>query len=66
MTCRIVVGTICNYLEGTVSPRVGAALRKHFEGCKDCRLILEAAQRTLKSDFDRDNAFVTPPRATVA
>lgn len=53
MTCRTAVGTICNYLEGTLSPQAVVDLREHLEACKDCQLVLDAAQRTLEIDFDR-------------
>ena len=53
MTCKTAVGTICNYLEGSLSPHGVMALRRHLDDCKDCRLVLDAAQRTLEIHFDR-------------
>jgi hypothetical protein len=53
MTCKTAVGTICNYLEGNLSPHGVIALRHHLDDCKDCRLVLDAAQRTLEIHFDR-------------
>ena len=51
MTCKTAVGTICNYLEGNLSPHGVVALRRHLDDCKDCRLVLDAAQRTLEIRF---------------
>ncbi len=66
MTCRTAVGTICNYLEGTLSPQAAAALRTHLEECKNCRLVLDAAQRTLEIDFDRAGNPLRPHSVSAA
>jgi predicted anti-sigma-YlaC factor YlaD len=66
MTCRTAVGTICNYLEGNLSAHGVMALRHHLEECKDCRMVLDAAQRTLEIDFDRAGAPTAPHNATAA
>ena len=52
MTCKATIRMICEYLEGRLSPPVAATMRAHLEGCTDCRLVLEAAQRTLEVYFD--------------
>jgi predicted anti-sigma-YlaC factor YlaD len=65
MTCKTAVGTMCNYLEGNLSPHGVMALRQHLDDCKDCRLVLDAAQRTLEIDFDRVDAAV-PRNVSVA
>jgi hypothetical protein len=54
MTCKATIRMICEYLEGRLSPSVAATMRAHLEGCTDCRLVLEAAQRTLEVYFDRE------------
>jgi predicted anti-sigma-YlaC factor YlaD len=66
MTCKTAVGTICNYLEGNLSAHGVMALRRHLEECKDCRMVLDAAERTLEIDFDRIGASATPHNATAA
>jgi predicted anti-sigma-YlaC factor YlaD len=60
MTCKTAVGTMCNYLEGHLSPHGVMALRQHLDDCKDCRLVLDAAQRTLEIDFDRVDTTTVP------
>jgi hypothetical protein len=64
MTCKTAVGTICNYLEGNLSAHGAVALRRHLEECKDCRMVLDAAQRTL--EFDRIGPLAPPHNATAA
>jgi predicted anti-sigma-YlaC factor YlaD len=66
MTCKTAVGTICNYLEGNLSAHGVVALRRHLEECKDCRVVLDAAQRTLEIDFDRAHTSPVPHNATAA
>ena len=65
MTCKTAVGTICNYLEGNLSAHGVMALRRHLDDCKDCRLVLDAAQRTLEIDFDRSESPAVPPNASI-
>ena len=53
MTCRETIRLICEYLEGRLSPSVAASMQRHLAQCKDCHLVLEAAERTLEVYFDR-------------
>jgi len=64
MTCKTAVGTICNYLEGNLSAHGAVALRRHLEECKDCRMVLDAARRTLEIEFDRIDPSAVPQNAT--
>ena len=67
MTCRDRQSArFVNYLEGNLSAHGVMALRRHLEECKDCSLVLDAAQRTLEIDFDRIGASATPHNATAA
>ena len=59
MTCKTAIGSICNYLEDSLSPRGVTEFLQHLDKCGDCRLVLHAAQRTLEVDFDR-LAVLTP------
>ena len=53
MTCRETIRLICEYLEGRLSPPVAASMQRHLAQCKNCHLVLEAAERTLEVYFDR-------------
>jgi predicted anti-sigma-YlaC factor YlaD len=64
MTCKATIRMICEYLEGRLSPSVAATMRAHLEECTDCRLVLEAAQRTLEVYFDGEQPV--PHTARVA
>ena len=52
MTCRETVRLICEYLEGRLSPSVAAVVTRHVGHCKNCHLVLQAAQQTLEVYFD--------------
>jgi predicted anti-sigma-YlaC factor YlaD len=52
MSCRDTIHLICWYLEGRLSSGVEAEIKRHLEGCSDCRLVLEAAVNTLDCYFN--------------
>lgn len=58
MSCRDTIHLICWYLEGRLSSVVEIEIKRHLEGCPDCRLVLEAAVNTLDRYFDPDRAEV--------
>jgi len=47
MDCRDTVHLICWYLERKLSPSVEGEIERHLNGCWECRLVLEAASKTL-------------------
>ena len=54
MSCRDTIHLICWYLEGRLCPGVEAEIKRHLEGCSDCRLVLEAAVNTLDCYFNAE------------
>jgi anti-sigma factor RsiW len=52
MNCRETIRLICEYLDGKLSPSVAFEVERHVTNCKDCRLVLEAARKTLINEFD--------------
>lgn len=61
MSCRDTIHLICWYLEGRLSPSVGAEIEHHLEKCSDCHLVLDAAMSTLDRYFEPNK---TQPAAT--
>ena len=59
MSCKDTIRLICEYLEGRLSPPVAGEMLRHMDHCKNCAVVLEAAQRTLEVYFDRE---AEPPR----
>jgi hypothetical protein len=39
------------YLEGKLSESVQLEIERHLEGCRDCRIVLDAATTTLDRYF---------------
>jgi len=52
LTCKETIRFVCEYLEGKLAPSAVRDLRQHLEDCKDCRMVLDAARRTLEVDLD--------------
>lgn len=59
MSCRDTIHLICWYLEGRLSSVVEIEIKRHLEGCADCRLVLEAAVNTLDCYFDAQGSEVS-------
>lgn len=59
MSCKDTIRLICEYLEGRLSPSVSQEMLSHIDHCKNCTVVLEAAERTLEVYFDRE---AEPPR----
>ncbi|PYU32933.1 MAG: hypothetical protein DMG28_10105 [Acidobacteria bacterium] len=49
LTCKETTRLICEYLEGRLGPGVTRDVTWHLARCKDCRLVLDAARKTLRS-----------------
>jgi predicted anti-sigma-YlaC factor YlaD len=54
MTCKATVRLICEYLEGRLTPQVGSEVQRHLAVCNHCRVVFDAATRTLEVYFDRE------------
>jgi hypothetical protein len=65
MTCKETIQVICEYMEGRLSFPAATDVRAHLRQCRDCRLVHEAAQSTLRVYFNEDVA-ARSPRARVA
>src|SRR5207302_1650010 len=48
LTCKETTRLICEYLEGRLGPGVTRDVTWHLARCKDCRLVLDAARKTLR------------------
>ena len=59
MDCQDTVHLICWYLEGKLSPSVEREIERHLSRCCDCRLVLEAATKTLDQHFGAGRAAHT-------
>ena len=66
MSCRDTIHLICWYLEGRLSSPVEGEIKRHLDGCSDCRMVLEAAVSTLERYFSSERASASGPSETEA
>jgi predicted anti-sigma-YlaC factor YlaD len=66
MSCRDTIHLICWYLEGRLSSPVEGEIKRHLEGCSDCRMVLEAAVNTLERYFTSERAAASENAAHAA
>jgi putative zinc finger protein len=67
MNCKDTIRLMCEYIEGRLTPAVAQEVRAHVGRCENCRMVLEAAERTLEVYFDEtDAASPFLVRSTVA
>ncbi len=57
---------ICEYLEGKLASSVVRDLTWHLDHCKDCRMVLDAARRTLEVNFNTQPEHLLKRRKHVA
>ncbi len=42
---------MCEFLDSRLAASVAREIQYHLEYCQDCRLVLDAARKTLETDF---------------
>jgi hypothetical protein len=52
MSCKDTIHLICWYLEKKLSPSVEGEIQRHLSECRDCHLVLDAANTTLDRYFE--------------
>jgi predicted anti-sigma-YlaC factor YlaD len=60
MNCKDTIHLICWYLEGKLSSSVSVEIERHLSSCSNCRLVLEAATKTLEQYFGPDKTATVP------
>lgn len=51
LTCREVIWSLSDYLEGKVAIEVSQQINWHLGHCPDCKRMLRSAQRALREHF---------------
>ncbi len=65
VTCKETIRLICEYLDGKLVPSVDRDIKAHLDQCKDCRMVLDAARKTLREDFGTPH-HSSPQKSRVA
>jgi predicted anti-sigma-YlaC factor YlaD len=62
MTCQATIRSICDYLDGRLSPILEREVSVHLSGCSNCLQVLEVAEQTLAVYFDADPLSLPHPQ----
>ena len=46
-SCRGLLGSLSDFLDGEASERLCAEIRQHMEGCERCRVVVDTLRRTV-------------------
>jgi anti-sigma factor RsiW len=47
-TCQDVVAVLLDYCEGSLDPKLAAAIERHFEGCRSCHAFMETYKEVVR------------------
>ena len=59
--CEELLSGLSEYLDGTASEELCEELRRHMEGCENCRVVLDTTRRTI--DLYRGDELVPLPES---
>ena len=45
--CKDLLGGISDYLDGSASEALCEEIRRHMEGCANCRVVVDSTRRTI-------------------
>ena len=56
--CRDLLGTLSDYVDGTLKKELCAELEKHLAGCENCRVVVNTLRKTVElyRDEDKENS----------
>ena len=66
MSCKETIRLMCEFIEGRLSPPVAHDVSMHLGHCRNCTLVLEAAEHTLEIYFDDPHLASMLERSPVA
>lgn len=46
--CRESIKNLADYIDGELEPELCEELERHLKGCKNCRLVMDSLQMTVK------------------
>ena len=59
--CDDLIGNLSDYIDGELEPELCRELESHLAGCRNCRLMVDTMQMTVK--LCRDGAEVELPQS---
>ncbi len=46
--CRALLGSLSEYIDGTLQAEICAQIEKHMEGCENCRVVVDTMRKTVE------------------
>lgn len=46
--CKDLLGTLSDYIDGTLKQELCAELEKHLSGCSNCRIVVDTLRKTVE------------------
>ena len=47
LNCKALLGSLCDYLDGTVSDELCQEIDRHLSECQDCRIVVDTLHKTV-------------------
>jgi anti-sigma factor RsiW len=48
MTCREMLGSLCDYVDGEATEELCRAIERHLAECPDCRIVVDTTRKTVQ------------------
>ncbi len=47
VNCKALLGSLCDYLDGTLSAEICQEIDKHISECDNCRIVVDTLHKTI-------------------
>lgn len=58
--CREMITNLNDFIDGSLEPELCAEIKAHLGGCKDCRLMVNTLEQTVKLSCDGKDKELPP------
>jgi len=45
--CHVLLGSLCDYVDGCLSDELCQEIDRHLEDCQDCRIVVDTLNKTI-------------------
>lgn len=60
--CQDLLGTLSDYVDGTLRADLCAELEQHLAGCKNCQIVVDTMRKTIELYHDTEDDLPDPVR----
>jgi predicted anti-sigma-YlaC factor YlaD len=47
VNCKALLGSLCDYIDGTLSAELCSEIDRHLSECSDCRVVIDTLNKTV-------------------